>query len=146
MAFNTLIPVRFGDEDHAQVVYYPRYFDYLHQGFEDFFNAHAHSYRKVVVEDGIGWPVVRADAQFHAPLRFGDVLDLRIWFSHIGKRSLTTSYRGYQTESAKRVISATVTTACIRCADFSTQAIPSTLRDLFAQFQDPPQDAPSSCA
>ena len=35
MAFRTSIKVRFGDVDHAGIVYYPRFYIYFHEVYVD---------------------------------------------------------------------------------------------------------------
>ena len=39
MSYRASVRARFGDEDHAGIVYYPRYFDFFHCAFEDFFDS-----------------------------------------------------------------------------------------------------------
>ena len=39
MSYESRQPVRFSDIDRAGIVYYPRFFDYWHRAFEDFFAA-----------------------------------------------------------------------------------------------------------
>ncbi len=46
MAFHTRIKVRFGDEDHAGIVYFPRFLHFFHCAFEDFFDEQGHPYRR----------------------------------------------------------------------------------------------------
>ncbi|MGB0679212.1 MAG: acyl-CoA thioesterase, partial [Polyangiales bacterium] len=64
MAFVTDIPVHFADVDHAQVVYYPRFFDFFHRAFEAFLRAQGHSLRHIIDVDGVGLPVVHAEADY----------------------------------------------------------------------------------
>ncbi len=39
MAFRSLLKVRFGDIDHAGIVYYPRFLHYFHVALEEFFGS-----------------------------------------------------------------------------------------------------------
>ena len=50
MPFRTQVPVRFGDVDHAGIVYYPRFFIYFHEAFEDFFNENGFPYHVQLTE------------------------------------------------------------------------------------------------
>src|SRR5690606_1601196 len=75
MAFTTRARVRFGDEDHAQIVYYPRFFHFFHCAFEDFFDQQGFPYRACLAVDRVGWPAVHAEADFERPVRFGDELE-----------------------------------------------------------------------
>ena len=61
MAYTTKVRVRFGDEDHAQIVYYPRFFNFFHVAFEDFFGDQGHPYQKVLDEDQVGFPTVHIE-------------------------------------------------------------------------------------
>jgi len=52
-------PVRFSDIDAAGIVYYPRFFYFCHQAFEDFFNTKfSFTYASLINEKKIGFPVV----------------------------------------------------------------------------------------
>ena len=82
MAFRTTIPVRFGDVDHAGIVYYPRFYIYFHEAFEDLFNQAGHSYFKMLDGDRIGFPTVHVETDFKAPLRYGDSLDIDLVVTH----------------------------------------------------------------
>ena len=57
MTFRTSIKVRFSDEDHARIVYYPRFFHFFHVAFEDFFESEGVPYR-ACLDEGVGWPAV----------------------------------------------------------------------------------------
>ncbi|MEZ4256990.1 MAG: thioesterase family protein [Polyangiales bacterium] len=133
MAFRSSIRVRFGDEDHAQIVYYPRFFDFFHQAFEDFFDDCGWPYRKVLDEDHVGWPAVRVEADYKSPLRFGDVLEVELWVDRLGEKSATFAYRGTQRVGGALVVEAKVVSACIDMRTFKAQSIPTKYRELFAK-------------
>lgn len=87
-------PVRFGDIDHAGVMYYPRMFDRIHRAFEDFWgDVTGRSYAGVLDGDGIGFPLVDVHAKFRKPFRFGE--QLRVWIAvrRIGRKSITFRIR-----------------------------------------------------
>lgn len=133
MAFQSSIKVRFGDEDHAQIVYYPRFFDFLHQVFEDFFDHAGWPYRRVLKDDHVGWPAVHVEADYKSPLRFGDVLDVELRAERIGEKSATFAYRGTLRATGALVIEAKVVSACIDMRTFQAQPIPDKYRELFAK-------------
>lgn len=133
MAFRTRIPIRFGDEDHAGIVYFPRFFHFFHCAFEDFFNEQGHSYQKVLDEDGAGWPAVHIETDFKRPLRFGDVLEVEVTVERLGDKSATFRYRGLKAgaEAEGEVATARITVACIDMKTFRAQPIPEIYRELF---------------
>lgn len=135
MAFRTTIPVRFGDVDHAGIVYYPRFYIYFHEAFEDLFNEAGHSYVKMVDGDRIGFPTVHVETDFKAPLRYGDSLDLDLAVTKLGERSATMRYTGYRHRDGQLCVICEITMACIDLGAFKSRAIPPDIRALFARFQ-----------
>lgn len=96
--FTTSIPVRFADVDHAGIVYYPRFFHYFHVAFEELWRARmgARAYVELLDRDRVGFPAVRAECDFKAPLRFGDTLAIAVTIARLGKKSITFRYRIYK--------------------------------------------------
>lgn len=136
MAFRSDIRIRFGDEDHAGIVYYPRFFDYFHRAFEDFFEeAGGCSYKYVLDEDRCGWPSVHAEATFLTPLRFGDVLILTLTTERIGTSSATFAYHGRRSrprsQSIDDVVRGRVTVVCVQMGTLQPRPIPDRYRRLF---------------
>src|SRR5262245_22851126 len=93
--FRWTSPVRFADVDHAGIVYYPLYFHYFHLAFEEFFRERmgAESYRDLLDVRRIGFPAVRTECDFRAPLRFGDRFAVDLEVERLGKKSVTLAYR-----------------------------------------------------
>ncbi|MCB9611584.1 MAG: acyl-CoA thioesterase [Sandaracinus sp.] len=139
MTFRTSIRVRFGDEDHARIAYFPRIVHFFHCAFEDFFDHQGHPYRKVLDEDGYGWPAVHLDVDFQSPLRFGDDFDVEVRVTKLGTKSATFRYEG--SVGGRPAASATITVACIDMKTFRGVPIPDVYRELFGRHLDLPADA-----
>jgi 4-hydroxybenzoyl-CoA thioesterase len=108
-------PVRFGEIDLARVVYYPRYFHYFHQAFEQWFEeALGVSYPELVNAQNIGFPSVHVETDFKAPLRYGDRVRVEIEVVEIGTR---------------------VTTVAINNDSFKSIVIPPEWRERFERFR-----------
>ena len=59
------IPVRFGDVDHAQIVYYPRFYHFFHIAFEELFaQGLGVPYARVMAGEHIGYPSVRTECDY----------------------------------------------------------------------------------
>jgi 4-hydroxybenzoyl-CoA thioesterase len=85
--------VRFGDADPAGLVYYPVIFHYFHIAMEEFFAACCGiTYDKLMAEERIGFPTVRAETEFFIPIVYGDEVDLELRVSKIGNSSVTFEY------------------------------------------------------
>jgi 4-hydroxybenzoyl-CoA thioesterase len=93
--FTHTLPVRFGDVDHAGIVYYPRFFDYFHAAFEALFRERmgTRSYVDLLDQRRLGLPAVKSECDFRAPLRFGDFVRVELTVSRLGTRSIHFHYR-----------------------------------------------------
>jgi 4-hydroxybenzoyl-CoA thioesterase len=136
MKFTTELPVRFGEIDQAGVVYYPRFFHYFHQAFEEWFGqALGASYPDLVLREGIGFPAVRVEAEFLKPLRYGDRARVQIEVLAIGRASLTLGYELVRASDGALSARATVKTVAIDNASFSAVPIPDAWRERFERFR-----------
>ena len=138
MTYRTSMPIRFGDEDHARIVYFPRFLHFFHCAFEDFFAAGGIPYRESLESDATGWPAVHVDVDFQSPLRFGDRFDVDVWVEKLGTKSATFAYRG--STGGRLVATARITVACIDMDSFRAQPIPDKYRTLFEAHREPPTD------
>ncbi|GAB4215033.1 MAG: hypothetical protein OHK0013_40220 [Sandaracinaceae bacterium] len=130
MTFRTTLRVRFSDEDHARIVYYPRFFHFFHVAFEDFFESEGVPYR-ACLDEGVGWPAVHAEADFESPVRFGDDLDIAVDVTRIGKTSATFAYTGSVRGREGIAVRGRVVVACIDMSTYRAMEIPPKYRVLF---------------
>ncbi|QFT61116.1 1,4-dihydroxy-2-naphthoyl-CoA hydrolase (plasmid) [Sulfitobacter sp. THAF37] len=83
--------VRFRHCDPAGIVFYPRYFEMMNDTVEDFFE-------KVVLlpfsgmHQDCGVPTAGIEAQFQAPTRLGDQLEIGLTITRLGRSSLGFAY------------------------------------------------------
>jgi len=128
MTYRSTLKIRFSDEDHARIVYYPRFFHFFHIAFEDFFESEGVPYR-VCLDEGVGWPAVHAEADFESPVRFGDELELAVDVARLGRTSATFVYTGHV--GGRRAVQGKVVVACIDMGSMRAQEIPSKYRAMF---------------
>jgi 4-hydroxybenzoyl-CoA thioesterase len=103
MPFSTRITVRFGDTDPAGLVYYPNIFHYFHIALEEFFGARCGiGYARLMADERIGFPTVKTETEFLAPLAYGDEVDVEIYVARTGDTSATFVY------AARRVADVTL--------------------------------------
>lgn len=95
--------VLFQEIDAAGIVFFARLFDYCHDAFFAFLKSRGLSMAKVM-EDGIwGSPLAHAEADYAAPLRFGDRVRVEIVGVDLGNTSMRV---------ASRVVDSTGKIAC----------------------------------
>lgn len=130
MAFRSLLKIRFGDIDRAGIVYYPRFLHYFHVALEEAFPALLGIEYPVLVNDHrIGLPTVHLEADFHKPLRYGDVIEVEVGVRAVGRSSIVFGYRVFrQGETEPRVVGHNVT-VCLDMERFTKREIPDWLRE-----------------
>ncbi|MEY2807497.1 MAG: hypothetical protein RIR65_1914 [Planctomycetota bacterium] len=110
-SFTTIIQVRFGHVDPAGIAYYPRIYDYIHEVYEELWDRHIGvRYDKLLLEERIGFPLVHAEVDFKAPLRFGDRPVVRVTCGKLGRSSIQLRYRF--TRDDTELVDARMTTVC----------------------------------
>jgi 4-hydroxybenzoyl-CoA thioesterase len=126
-AFTYALPVRFSDVDHAGIVYYPRYFHFFHVAFEELWRARvgARAYSDLIDRERVGFPAVRAECDFRAPLRFGDTAEIEVSIAKpLGGKSIAFRYRVFRAEPRLLCAEGRVTCAVVDLARFVAVAIP----------------------
>lgn len=129
MAFRSLLKVRFGDIDHAGIVYYPRFLHYFHVALEEFFASQLGiDYPTVVNQYRIGLPTVHLETDFIHPLRYGDEIAVEVDVRKFGRTSITFGYRVFKLEEKDPWIIGHNVTVCLDMDTFKKVVIPDWLR------------------
>jgi 4-hydroxybenzoyl-CoA thioesterase len=134
MAFETNLYIRFNHVDFARVVYFPKFFDYCHHVFEDFVQTEfGKNYHTLMEEEGVGFPMVHAEADFKKTFRFGDTAQVRLEVLSIGRASLRCRYVFFHPgeEAAAAVI--TLVGACVDMQSFKARPIPERWREVLSR-------------
>ena len=134
MAFRSLLKIRFGDIDHAGIVYYPRFLHYFHVAVEEFFGQELEiDYPVLINEHRIGLPTVHLETDWSRPLRYGDTIEVEVSVSKIGKTSITFGYRVFkQGEDMPWAVGRNVV-VCLNMNTFKKKDIPDWLRQKLAK-------------
>ena len=129
MAFRSLLKIRFGDIDHAGIVYYPRFLHYFHVALEEFFGqALGIDYPILIDEHRIGLPTVHLETDFRRPLRYGDQIDVEVSVLKIGKSSMTFGYRVFKPGKEELLIEGHNVVVCLDMDKFKKRDVPDWLR------------------
>ena len=119
MSFTWTTPVRFADVDHAGIVYYPRFFHFFHLAFEELWRARIgpRAYSELIDRDKVGFPAVRAECEFKAPLKFGDSAEIEVTVAKLGTKSITFRYRIFRAPEGEATPQVTDDRERVLCAD-----------------------------
>ena len=96
MVFVSSRRVDFPMVDLAGIVYYPKFWDLSHRFFEESwdYTCGVH-YNKILQDHRLGFPLVHSEANFHHPLKYGDIATCKLKINKIGKTSITWSFEIY---------------------------------------------------
>lgn len=81
--------IRFQDTDAAGVIFFPNQFCFYQEAFEAFLESIGCDLATVARKNRYHLPVVHAEADYSAPLRLGDTIEIQLKVRHLGKSSLT---------------------------------------------------------
>lgn len=91
--FRTARIVRFSHCDPAGIIFYPRYFDLVHEAKEDWFReALDWPFDAMIGDLKNGFPIVRLEADFRGPSRIGEELVIALRAPVVGGASLHLHY------------------------------------------------------
>ncbi len=134
-AFSTTILVRFCDLDPAGIAYYPNLVNFLHVAFEDFFAGFVGRPYPDVFREGLGFPTVKVEMEYLAPIHYGDHVDVAVAVEHLGRTSVRFRYEG--SVQGRRVFVARNTAVIVNMRDFRPIPIPDPLRERLSQAMEP---------
>lgn len=132
--------VRFGHCDPAEIVYYPRYFEWFHDAFEAMFEpAVGRSYAELIRTYGIGYPAVQVVCDYRAPARWDDLIEIEIFLSRISQKSATFEYRVRKEDVL--LATASVKVACMDMKTKKSAAMPTEIFDALKAYVHPDDEA-----
>jgi 4-hydroxybenzoyl-CoA thioesterase len=136
MNFAHEFTVNFGAVDRAGIVYYPRFFDFFHRTFEEWFDrCLGVPYSVLINDENVGFPTVRVETDFTRPLPFGERMRVDLELKEIGRRSLTVGYTVTRLSDGETAARATITKVAVDQERFVSIDIPRAWRERFERFR-----------
>jgi len=93
--------IRIHDIDMLGILYFPRQFRFVHEALEDFLESEGLRFDTLLYDEDFIFVIVHCEADYLAPLRLGDRLEVQVFVDHIGNTSFTMSYFIYRKEGKK---------------------------------------------
>ncbi len=101
--FDYEVRVIYGDTDKMGISYYGNYFRWFEAARTEYFRALNLPYTECE-KKGIFLPVIEANAKYHAPSSYDDLLVVRTSVSEIGRTSMRFQYQVFEKKSAKLLV------------------------------------------
>lgn len=108
--YRTRRKIEFTDTDMAGIVHFSRFFVFMETAEHEFLRSLGTSVATEWKGDKIGWPRLTASCEYHSPLRFEDEVEIHLWISNKGTKSLT--YQFLFTLEDKDIARGELTTVC----------------------------------
>lgn len=108
--------VEFSETDTAGIVHFSNFFRYMEAAEHAFFRSLGFSIHDRGQAEGLGWPRVHASCDFKAPLRFEDMVEIRLLVREKSERSLAYLFllRKRNGVEALEVARGNLVVACVR--------------------------------
>lgn len=143
MTWSVRVRYRFGDIDDAGIAYYPKLLHYFHCAFEDWWSdGLQHPYPRLLHDDKLGFPAVKLEAEFFAPVRYGDEPLVHLGILRLGTGSVEFGFWMTKDGDSRPLCRARVLTATVDMGTMQKCALPAAWRQRFQAFLLDEQDFP----
>ena len=85
--------VEFSDTDMAGIMHFSNFFRFMETAEHGFFRSLGFSICDPARPPRIGWPRVHASCDYHKPLRFEDLVEIRLLVTEKRSKSITYQFR-----------------------------------------------------
>ncbi|HYJ33637.1 MAG TPA: thioesterase family protein [Candidatus Binatia bacterium] len=93
MSVRASLLVRFQDVDAAGVLFFGRIYDYCHQAYEELWAAAGVDRAWIFSGADFLIPIAHSEADYKAPLRHGERVDVLVDVTHVGRASFHLAFR-----------------------------------------------------
>lgn len=124
------VRIYYEDTDAGGVVYHSNYISYMERARTEFLRKHGLSVREMH-DMGIIFPVVSIEANFRAPARLDDLLEVKTEVAAMKNSSFTVAQQVVRKEDGKLLVEAKVTLACVN-PEMKARRLPNEIRELFS--------------
>ncbi len=118
--------VPFDETDPGGALFFGHLFRHAHQAYEGFLEAMGLSLT-TLIEEGIALPLVRAEADYHRPMKLGDTIEVELRVKSVGDRSFALDYAFLR--EGTRCATATTVHAAVERATGRSRPLPTRLRE-----------------
>jgi 1,4-dihydroxy-2-naphthoyl-CoA hydrolase len=140
MAFEHSLRVRFQHTDPAGIVFFANILVFCHEAYEELLRAGGMPLEEFLGKRAHVLPLGHAEATFKRPIRFGQLLRIRVTVGRLGDRSFRLEYDLFDEGSEHLATAATVHVSVDPATGRST-AISQPLRELLAKHLAPGAEA-----
>jgi len=136
--------VRFEEIDAAGIAYFGRFFTWCHDAMEAMLAPLEGGYVALVGARRLGLPAVHVEADFAAPLRFGDEVRIATVVERLGTSSVSLRFRLERAADGRHVATLRHVVALTDLAAMRARPLPDDVRALLGRYVATADPAPGS--
>ncbi len=121
---NLDVRVYYEDTDSGGVVYYANYLKFIERGRSEFLRGLGFEQDNLIETCNIIFAVRSVNADYHAPAKFNDLLNVQTSIKKVGRASLIFSQKIMLKGQNKVLFNAQITVACLHADSFKPCGIP----------------------
>lgn len=110
------------DVDAGGVLFFARYFSLVHEATEEMFALHGMTFKHLVEEHGVVFPVIHAKADYRLPLSIGETVGIHLAVKDVSRRTFTLAFAFRTAE--KLAAEGALIHACVDCTTRRATALP----------------------
>lgn len=131
--FSCPVRIYWEDTDAGGIVYHANYFRFMERARTEWLRSLGIEQEPLRTEQGIVFVVVSAEAAFHRPARYADLLQVSCRVQRATRASLILQQDIVRSSDALLLVSGTVRVACLDAEKFRPRLLPASLFDLRAE-------------
>jgi 4-hydroxybenzoyl-CoA thioesterase len=126
--------VRVDEVDAAGIVYFARYFQWCHEAMATMLEPLDGGYASLLNSRGEGLPTVHAEADYTAPLRFGDSVAIAVCVEKIGRSSCSLRFDLFRASDHRPVATVRHVVALTDIGAMQSRPLPADVRSIFERY------------
>jgi 4-hydroxybenzoyl-CoA thioesterase len=127
--------VRFDEIDAAGIVYFARFFTWCHDAMEAMLAPLDGGYTALVTTRRLGLPAVHVEADYRAPLRFGDEVLVEASVERLGTSSVGLRFEILRSPGREPVAVVKHVVALVDLGAIRSQPLPDDVRAVFERYR-----------
>ena len=135
--FETTRRVEFHETDMAGIVHFANFFRYMESAEHAFLRSLGHPIHERTGDVEVGWPRVHASCDYRKPVRFEEILTIRVTVEEVRTRAVRYRFTFLLDGKESPVATGELTTVCVQIgpagSGIKAIPIPDDLRSLLAQ-------------
>lgn len=126
--------VRFDEVDAAGIVYFARFFTWCHDAMEAMLAPLDGGYTALVTTRRLGLPAVHVEADYRAPLRFGDEVLVEASVERLGKSSVALRFDLVRSPGREPVATLKHVVSLVELGVLRARPLPDDVRAVFERY------------